>query len=180
MQTIYDWVINQDMEIREDPTFLIESIPTEQDPYPWETLVIQGDTARFRYNRANEDIQTPYQFYAHFYLMRSMGRLAQWLPEAPTAEGYELERVIVARMADSWLLGRAIFDAQPHALLDELIYAKEAGHLDAFLFTSRPDAFSDARDAWVRENPGKMEAYREWFRSTFNGDPPGVRGSSPD
>jgi hypothetical protein len=111
--------------------------------------------------------------------MDRTGRLEEWLPEAADAEGYALERAMVVRMADSWLLGRAIFDAQPHQLMDELIYAKEAGYLDAFLFTVRPDDFEEEREAWVRQNPGGIEEYVAWFRQTMGGDPPGLGTRAP-
>lgn len=175
LEEINEWLIPQMENIHEDPSFMIESISGEQDTYPWETLVISNDTARYQYSRTNPDINTSYQLYAHFHLMQRMGRLADWLPEAQEADGYELERAIVQRMADSWLLGRAVFDTQPYGLLDELIYANEGGYLDAFLFTVRPDQFQEEREAWLAENPDGLEAYREWFRSTFNGEPPGIR-----
>jgi hypothetical protein len=180
LQEIYDWYIPQDEAIEQDPTFLIEYVPSEQDTYPWETLVIAvhgapADTARYQYTRSNPDVIGAYNIYAHLHLMRRVNRLDEWLPDVATAEGYTLERAIVERLADSWLLGRSTFDAQPHGLMDELIYAKEAGHLDAFLFTARPDQFAQEREAWVRDHPQGLEEYRAWFRQTLGGDPPGIR-----
>jgi hypothetical protein len=182
LQETHDWMVPQIESIQEDPSFWLIGIRSEEDTYPWETLVIneRADTVRYQYVRSNPDIDTPYSLYAHFHLMHRTGRLEPWLPEAASAEGYALERAIVARMADSWLLGRAIFDAQPHQRMDALIYAKEAGHLDAFLFTARPDEFQEAREVWLRQNPRGLEEYQAWFRQTLGGDPPGVgtRGRS--
>ena len=180
LQAIYDWLIVQDEAINQDPTFLIESVAAEQDTYPWETLVLavhgpMADSARYQYTRSNPDIVDAYNIYAHLHLMQRVDRLEEWLPDQADAEGYELERAIVARMADAWLLGRTTFDTQPHLLLDELIYAKQAGYLDAFIFTARPDDFAQERAAWVRENPQGLEQYRTWFRETLGGDPPGIR-----
>jgi hypothetical protein len=183
LQAIYDWLIIQDDVITNDPSFLIESVPSEQDTYPWETLVIAvhgapADTARYQYTRSNPDITDAYNIYAHLHLMKELDRLDDWLPEHGDAEGFELERAIIARMADAWLLGRTTFDTQPHLLLDELIYAKQAGHLDAFILTARPDDFPQEREAWMRENPQAMERYRAWFRETMGGDPPGIRAGT--
>lgn len=175
LQEIYDWVTAQVDSIEQDPSFLVESVPGDEDTFPWETLIIQGDTARFQYPRGYPDVQTSYMLYAHFHLMDRKDRLDLWLPEGEELEGYELERAIVSRMCDSWLLGRAIFDTQPYLPMDELLYAKEHGHLDGFLFTLREDAFPEARTAWVEANPQGLEEYRQWFRTTFNEDPPGVR-----
>jgi hypothetical protein len=180
LEVIYDWLVIQDQVIEEDPSFLIESVPSEEDNYPWETLVLAvhgapGDTARYQYVRSNPDITDAYNIYAHLHLMRRLNRLEEWLPNQGSAEGFALERAIVGRMADAWLLGRTTFDTQPHQLLDELIYAKDAGYLDAFILTARPDDFAQEREAWLRENPQGLEQYREWFRETMGGDPPGIR-----
>jgi hypothetical protein len=179
MKEIDDWLVPEQTNIEEDPTFLIASVESEQDTYPWETLVLQGDTARYQFGRANPDVQTSYGVYAHLHLMKKMGRLAEWLPEQAAADGFALERAIVKKMADSWLLGRAIYDAQPHPLLDQLVYATEAGHLDAFLFTARPNEFAEARASWVAQNPQALQTYRDWFVKTFNQEPPGLRATAP-
>jgi hypothetical protein len=177
LETIYEWYLPQDEAIEQDPTFWIVNVPAEQDTYPWETLVLQADTARYQHARSNPDVAGAYNIYAHLHLMKKLNRLSEWMPEvANEAENsYRLERAIVERMADSWLLGRSVFDAQPHPLMDELIYAKEAGHLDAFLFTARPNDWAPEREAWVREHPQGLEEYRAWFRQTLGGDPPGIR-----
>jgi hypothetical protein len=183
LQEIYDWLLPQVEAIQQDPSFVVEAIEADEDAFPWETLVMVccsnariplADSARYRLGRTNPDVDTPYNIYAHLHLMDRRGTLEDWLPEADSLQGYERERAIVKRMADSWLLGRAIFDAQPHAPMDELIYSSEQGHLDAFLFTARPNEFTEAREEWVAANPGGLEAYQSWFRETFRTDPPGV------
>ena len=121
------------------------------------------------------DARVVFEIYGHLHLMARMGRQEEWLPEAPTATGYDLERAILSRISDAWLLGRTTFDTQPYAPLDELIYAKENGHLDAFIFTARPDEFAEARAEWARSKPGEAEAYRQWFLQAFSREPPGLR-----
>jgi len=121
------------------------------------------------------DSEIPAQIYGHLHLMAKMGRLEEFLPEAATATGFQLERAILERVADAWLLGRTVYDFSPYAPLDELIYAREAGYLDAFIFTARPEDFAEARAKWARENPGRSDEYRTWFLKTFNREPPGLR-----
>jgi hypothetical protein len=104
-----------------------------------------------------------------------MGRQDEWLPEAPDVTGFELERAILARAADAWILGRAVYNTVPYGPLDELAYAKEEGFLDAFIFTARPNDFATARTEWARANPERMDQYRDWFLETFNREPPGLR-----
>jgi hypothetical protein len=183
MDSIYAWLSVQNQNIEEDPSFLIEGVPAARESLPWQTLTVAVhsspgiDTARFQYDRAHPDITTPFNIYAHLHLMKRENMLEKWLPGFESAEGFDLERAIVGRMADAWLLGRAVFDAPAYQPLDELIYAKEAGYLDAYLLVARGREFADARQRWETEKPGELEAYRTWFRRAFNREPPGLEAT---
>jgi hypothetical protein len=177
LDSIYDWVTREQLNIQEDPSFWVISEPTVDEAYPWQELRISEDTVAVRVPMGAQDTNVVYQIYGHLHLMARMGRQEEWLPEAPTAEGYDLERAILIRAADAWILGRTTFNTEPYGPLDELAYAKESGYLDAFVFTARPSEFVTERAAWVRANPGAMERYREWFLDTFSREPPGLRTS---
>lgn len=177
LREIYETLTLQAQNIEADPSFMIEAVPDARDVYPWETLEIEGDTARVHFNRTVPDIRTAYDVYAHLHLMHRAGRLDEWLPEAVGLEGWELERAIVDRVADVWLLGRVMFDLAPYGLLDRLIYAQEAGQLDALLLTLRADEFAEARSAWLEANPDADEEFRSWYRQTFREEPPRPTGT---
>lgn len=171
MEEVDVWVRQQMENINQDPTFLIITEPQDTQTYPWETLAVSGDTARVGVQRGAADAQTPSLIYAHFHLMSEReGGLEEWLPEAAEAEGYELERAILERVADVWLYGRAIFDAAPYGPLDELLYAREFGYLDALLLTARSEEFPDAASRWRAEEPNEETEFRQWFRETFERD----------
>jgi hypothetical protein len=150
-------------------------VPGDPDAYPWQTLVIEGDTAQVGVARTHPDVQTAYTIYAYLHLLEAQGRIERALPESAGAEGYLLERRIVERMVDAWLVGRAGLGIDPFVPMDELLYASEGGYLDAFLLTARPRAFPEAREAWLAANPGGLEAYQSWYRATLGREPPGLR-----
>ena len=177
MQEVNQWVQEQDLNIREDPSFWVHDAPTRSEAYPWDGMRIQGDSVWVPLPTAYPDTRLVFHIYGHLHLMTVMGRQAEWLPEAPDAVGYQLERAILDRAADAWVLGRTVFDTQPYGPLDELAYAKEAGFLDAFIFTARPDEFAVTRAEWARQNPGEVDRYRDWFLDTFSREPPGLRPS---
>ncbi|MEJ2538600.1 MAG: hypothetical protein P8188_01235 [Gemmatimonadota bacterium] len=168
LEEIYQWVDREVQNIEQDPSFLIATRPAATDVYPWETLEISGDTASLQYRTTNPDLASVYQIYAHLHLMRAMGRIQEWMPEAVGADEWEFERLAVGRMTDAWLLGRASFGFVPSRLMDELVYAKDAGRLDALLLTLRGFEFPEAKEAWLEAEPGADEAFREWFRDTFD------------
>ena len=176
MEEVNQWVTREQDNIVNDPGFMVETGLAADEVYPWSGLEFAGtDTVKVRLDPRAPDAKLVFEIYGHLHLMARMGRQEEWLPEAPTARGYDLERAILSRVADAWLLGRTTFDTQPYAPLDELIYAKEAGYLDAFIFTARPEEFGEARAEWARGKPGEAEAYRNWFLQTFNREPPGLR-----
>jgi hypothetical protein len=178
MDSIYAWLTAENENIELDPTFLIDGVPAARQRLPWESLTLidaEMDTARIEYDRAHPDISTPYNIYAHLHLMRLANRLEEWLPGYAGEEGFELERMIVERMTDAWLLGRAVFDAPAYQPLDEVMYAKEAGFLEAYLLVARSEEFAEERARWEREEPGKLEEYRTWFQRVFRTQPPGLR-----
>jgi hypothetical protein len=159
----------------QDPRAHVVTVPGEEHYYPWETLVVQGDTARVRVLRSHPDVGTPYMVYAYLHLMERQGRIAEWLPEAEGDVGFRLESEIVERVVDTWLMGRASQLVDPYGPLDELMYVREAGYLDAFLMTTRTDEFVAERARWMRENIRLLEEYRAWYRGTWGREPPGPR-----
>lgn len=177
MREVYEELEVQLDVIEQDPTFLIIRDTDPRDVYPWETLEIRRpDTAFIAWRRTAPDLNAAYQVYAHLHLMRDMDRLDEWLPEAAGAEGWELERAIMDRVTDVWLLGRAYFDLAPNVLMDPLAYAQQAGYLDAMLLTLRASEFPEARERWLAANPGLDQEFRAWHRETFGEPPPEVAG----
>ncbi|MEQ9399741.1 MAG: hypothetical protein RJQ04_11315 [Longimicrobiales bacterium] len=172
---INEWVTREQTNITEDPSFWVIDNLTTEAVYPWEGLRMSNDTVWVQIDARAVDARLVHQIYGHLHLMVRMDRQAEWLPEAPAATGYELERAILKRVADAWLLGRTTFDTAPYEPLDELVYSNEAGYLEPFIFTARPDEFAEARAEWARANPALAEEYRDWFLTTFNREPPGLR-----
>ncbi len=179
MEEVDAWIREQWDSIQMDPSFMIYTDAAEGPVYPWESLEVteSGDTARISVQGRSAGSQL-YTIYAHYHLMAVQGRLDRWLPEGEDADEFELEKAILSRVADVWLYQRSILDAPPYGLLDELVYAKENDFLDEFVLTARPDAFVEARKEYMAENPERTDAYRDWFRLTFEREPPGLRGGS--
>jgi hypothetical protein len=169
------WVREHQENIVVDPSFLIVENGSSVVTYPWQALTITGDTASVLVYAAAPEAGSILSFYGYYHLMDDFDRLDEVLPEAVGAQGYELERAILSRVSDAWLYGRSAFDMAPYGPLDELMFSHENGYLDAFVLTARPEEFDEAHSAWLEENPGRDEEYRQWFRETFEMEPPGLR-----
>lgn len=176
MEETHRWVTIADETVRQDPTFWVIYETAPEEAYPWETMeLLSEDSVRIAWEQSAVDARLTYEVYAFLHLMVRMGRMEAWFPEAVGLEGYALERFIVDRTADSWLLGRAVFDLLPYRPLDEIIYAQDRGFLDAFLLTARGADFPDEKAEFERDHPGRLEEYHAWFQETFKREPPGLR-----
>lgn len=169
------WVREQQENIIVDPSFLVIEKRSSVETYPWDGMRISGDTVEVLVYAGAPESGSFMSFYGHFHMMGKMDRLDEFLPEAVGAEGYELERAILARVSDAWLYGRATFDTPPYGPLDELLFSHENGYLDAFIFAARIEEFDEERSRWLQENPGRDEEYRRWFLETFETEPLGLR-----
>jgi len=173
LQQIDAWVRPELDNIQQDPSFLIVTQGRDSLVYPWEGLEIEGDTASIALQTGVPEAQAPYMIYAHLHLMKTLGKLDQWLPQLADSTGYGLELAILRRTADAWLYARSAWDAPPYEALDQLTYAREDGYLEPMILMARPDDFPDARRAWVANHPDGLDTYRRWFRETFGKEPPG-------
>ncbi len=176
MGEVERWLRPQLEEVERNPTFLIDLSRQDTPIYPWDSLEIQGDTARIRLQDTAVDSEAPYTIYAHLRLMQVRGteELVKWLPEAEAlTTDYEVERAILSRISDLWLFGRSVFDTQAHEPLEELLYSNENGFLDAFLVTTQGARFPEEAERWRAENPDREAEFRAWFRQAFERDGPG-------
>lgn len=175
LDSINAWFTREQDNISNDPSFMVDVKPSPGEVYPWTYLNYGKDSVRVMLDQQYPDAAWPFEVYAHLHLMVRMGRQKEWLPEAPDATGFELERAILARVADVWLLARSVYGAAPYPPLDEIMYAHENDYLDAMIFTARPNDWAEARAKWAESHPDAMKRYREWFEQTFNREPPGLR-----
>lgn len=187
MKAIDAWFRPQMEDIQNDPSFMIMAVDRDTPSYPWESLVLilvpelsevtAPDTAKIGVQRGFDDAARIYEIYAHYHLMKEVGRIGEFLPGGENLEGFAFERAVVARVADAWFLGRAVYQAVAFDPLEEILYANESGYLDAMLLTARGDDFKEERQAWLEEDPEALETYRSWFVETFSREPPGLRGT---
>ncbi len=181
LREIDTWFRAEQENIRADPGFFIQVVDRDTPAYPWESLLIHGDTAEIGVElRESPEAGQVYEVYAHLHLMKVLGRLAEFLPEYADAEGFPLERAILSRVSDSWLLARGVYDAAAYEPLDEILYSNENGYLKAMILTARAKDFPEAHEAWLQDDPEGPEKYRQWFMETFSREPPGLRESKKD
>ncbi len=172
MAEVEAWLTPELERINLDPAFLIRISPVREEVYPWDWLEIVADTADLVLTDTAIDAETPFLVYGYLRLMDAQGALNEVYPGTVGLTGYPLERAILERVAEVWLLGRSVFDTQPYGPLDELVYAREFDYLDEFIFATQAGRFPAEEEAYWTENPRREEEFRSWFRDTFESDEP--------
>ena len=175
MAGIDAWYRAERENIVNDPGFMIVTVPRDTPSYPWESLYMSSDSATFGIQSGYPEAQQIFEIYAHLRLMKKLGRIEEFLPGGDNLNGFAFEREALSKVADAWLLGRAVYQAEAFDPLEEILFASENGYLEAMILTARGDEFKDERQAWLKEDPEALERYRQWFVSAFSKEPPGLR-----
>lgn len=179
MDAVAAWISPQLTHIAEDPGFLISAQIVDEPLYPWETIRVtrneRQDTVIIAVDDLGTDAMTAYELYAHLHLVADRGELAQWLPSAEGLEGLDLEEAILRRVGEAWLYGRSVFSTIAHPVWDEIMFSSEYGYLRPLVLVARPEEFQEEKAAFEEANPEALGAYAEWFRASFDREPPGLR-----
>ena len=167
MGEVENWLVPELERIDLDPDFLIRLEEGREFSYPWDTLELTADTAEVTLASAAPDAQSPYMIYGYLKLMESWGELPEILADTVSQTPYELERAIVSRVSDVWLLGRSVYDTHPFGPLDELVFSKESGYLEDFILATQGERFAEEAAAHSAANPSRAAEYADWFRTIF-------------
>jgi hypothetical protein len=147
------WYRAERENIEFDPGFWIITVPRDTPSYPWESLYMSSDTATIGVQSGFSDAAQIFEIYAHLRLMKKLGRIEEFLPGGDNLNGFAFEREILSRVADAWLLGRAVYQAEAFDPLEEILFSSENGYLEAMILTARGDEFKEERQAWLKEDP---------------------------
>jgi hypothetical protein len=93
---------------------------------------------------------------------------------------FALEERAVSGFIDGWLVSRTLYGGPAYPLLDELAFARQAGHLPG-LMAARGDAqVGGCLAVWVERHGDRLDAYERWRREDFLGESTGTRPAGAD
>lgn len=167
MEEVDGWYRLHVQTIQQDPSFWVTDNVAQEIDYPWENFTINEDTVRVWIPQRVPDAHWPFRVYGFYELMDEVGRIDDFVPEADGEDEFGVQRAFTSRLADIWLYARTVFATSPFEPLDRLVFSKENGYLDAFMFDVRGEEFPEERDAWIAANPGRLEEYRSWIQGAF-------------
>lgn len=135
------------------------------DPaYPWNAVSPTSDSTVEVVTPGN--LREADRAYHNYAVMR-MREVRSEDPDDPCDALVVREEAVLSSFVDGWVLARTLFGGPGFAPLDELAFARAAGHLRPLL-AARGDASVGACAAeWAAANPGAVGAYEDWRAEAF-------------
>lgn len=134
--------------------------------YPWNAVSPTSDST--------VDVVTPGNLREadrayHNYAVMRMREVRSEDPDDPCDALVVREEAVLSSFVDGWVLARTLFGGPGFAPLDELAFARAAGHLRPLLAARDDAAVGACAAAWAEANPGAVEAYEDWRAEAFPG-----------
>lgn len=134
--------------------------------YPWNAVLPQSDSVVNVIAPGN--LREADRAYHNYAVMR-MRVIRGTDPDDPCEALVEREETVLSSFVDGWVLARTLFGGPAFAPLDELAFARDAGHLRALLAAYRDASVGACAATWAEANPGAIDAYEAWRAEAFPG-----------
>lgn len=105
----------------------------------------------------------------HNYAVMRMREVRTEDPDDPCDALVAREETVLSSFVDGWVLARTLFGGPGFAPLDELAFAREAGHLRPLLAARGDASVGICAAAWAEANPEAVDAYEDWRADAFPG-----------
>jgi len=172
--------------LEEDPRVLYVTPLTRQRvserrpeaSYPWNVVTVVDDsTADLQGLPANlREADRAYYNYA----VRRMHVVRSTDPDVSCDSLLSLERDVVSSFTDGWIVSRTLFGGPPFAPLDEIAFARDAGHLPALIAAHGDRQHGACPAQWAHDNAPAVATYQEWREEHFPLPPPEVPEQAAD
>jgi hypothetical protein len=162
------------------PRLPIRNLPAHPTPYPRDATAFEpAAVVEVEIADVAPDAETPFLIYSHLRFLQEQGGIEEWAPEAEGLTGFELEKAILSRVSDVWLLGRSAFDTEPFGPMDELMYAREHGFLEDLILTTQRERFPVEAEAYWSGQQDRLREFVAWLERTFDREQPGYIWEPP-
>jgi len=136
---------------------------------PWNAVeVVTDSTVAVTYPGNLREADRAYNNYAVLRMQAVRGD-----PDVSCDAVFEQELQAVGLFVDGWIASRTLFGGPAYEPLDELVFARQAGHLAGLIGAHDDLQLGGCLDVWRDANRQAVTDYRTWRREVFLG------GTSP-
>ncbi len=158
-------------DLEEDPRVLYSlgfgppaEVDSAEPAYPWNAVSPTSDST--------VNVVIPGNFreadraYYNYAVMRM--RVVRALdPDASCETLMQAEEEVLSSYVDGWILARTLFGGPAFALIDELVFAREASLLRPLLAARGNTSIGVCSVEWAAEHPDEIAAYKTWREAAF-------------
>lgn len=160
-------------DLQEDPRVLYLTPPVrqrvnEQQPapaYPWNVVTVLSDSVADLQGLPANLREADRAYYNYAVLRMRVVRSAD--PDVECDSVLALEERVVSSFADGWIVSRTLFGGPEFRPLDEIVFARQAGHLRALLAALNDRQVGACAGQWADAHPDRVAAYQAWRRESF-------------
>lgn len=134
--------------------------------YPWNAVRPTSDSTVNVVTPGN--LREAGRAYYNYAVMR-MREVRSEDPDDPCDALVAREEAVLSSFVDGWILARTLFGGPGFAPLDELAFARAAGHLRALLAARGDASVGSCAAVWADDNREAVEAYAAWRADAFPG-----------
>lgn len=137
---------------------------------PWNAIEVRSDSvARVATPGNLREGDRAYSAYAVARMEAYRAREPDGSPSCRERMAGEVD--VLEAFARGWTVARIYYGAPPYPPLDEIAFLHRRGMLAPYLASRAPARLGPCAEQWAAEHPDAMEAYREWRRREFLGEP---------
>jgi hypothetical protein len=169
--------------LEEDPRVLYYTAfgdPLSAEPdgaaYPWAAVEVITDSTAAVVTPGN--LREADRAYANYAVLR-MEAVRSDL-DVSCDSVFALEERAVSGFVDGWLVSRTLYGGPPYPPLDELAFARQAGHLAGLMAARSDRQLGGCLAVWTERHPDRLDGYERWRRVEFLGEPADTSPSRAD
>ena len=172
VRAMLDTTRAMEMNLQEDPRVLyftlvgpaVETTDSLDAAYPWNAVEVRSDSVATILTPGNlREADRAYYNYA----VTRMHLVREFDPDVSCDELMDRELQAVSAFADGWIASRLLFGGLPFAVLDEVAFAREQGHLAGMLAAKRDRQLGACAAEWAATHPTAVEEYLAWRDNRF-------------
>ncbi len=151
----------------------------QQTALPWNAIEVRSDSvARVATPGNLREGARAYRAYAVARMESYRARQSDGSPSS-CRERIAAEVDVLEAFARGWTVSRIYYGAPPYPPLDEIAFLHRRGMLAPYMAAEAPARLGRCAEQWAGEHAGEMEAYRQWRRRQFLGEPPESDSTAP-
>lgn len=142
------------------------SVAPDSAAYPWAAVEVITDSTVAVITPGN--LREADRAYANYAVLRMQAVRSDL--DVSCDSVFALEKRAVSGFVDGWLVTRTLYGGPRYPPLDELVFARRAGHLAPLMVARSNRQLGGCLAVWAERHADRLDAYERWRKEEFLGE----------